>query len=274
MLSRDELILSTGTVGNPPLPDLLAACAAGGYGSVAVWPADYQQWRAAGVADVEARARLDAAGIRVAQVDCLLMWALGPASKRAAAEELDVFAVAATMGASCVSAIGPGDDRFGVEQLTEALAGVCDRGAEHGLRIALEVAPWKGNVDLAAAVSMVRTTGRANAGLVLDSWHMFRAGTPLDQLAAIPGEYVTSIQISDAPQAPMADLVAETMRARRLPGAGDIDLAGFVRALDTQADGVALTVEVLSDELRAAGPMEAARRTADATRALLAGALG
>jgi sugar phosphate isomerase/epimerase len=274
MLSRDELILSSGTVGNPPLDGLIEAAVAGGYGSVAIWPADYLQWRESGISDGQARSRLNDAGIAVSQVDCLLMWSLNPGSKRAAAEESDVFAAAEAFGARCVSAIGPGDDRFSVDQLAETLAGTCDRGAEHGFDIALEVAPWKGNVDLETAVQLIKATGRSNAGLVIDSWHLFRGATPASQLAAVPGEMVMSIQISDAPYAPGPDLVAETMGARLLPGVGAIDLRKLLRALDDQSNGVALTVEVLSDELRAAGPAEAGRLTGQATRSVLAAALG
>lgn len=273
MLSREALILSSGTVGNPPLDGLIEAAQAGGYDSVVIWPADYLAWRESGISDAEARARLDGAGISVAQVDCLLMWTLNPGSKRAAAEEADVFGAASTFGASIVSVIGPGDDRFPVDQLAETLAGTCDRGAEHGFDIALEVAPWKGNVNLETAVQLIKATGGSNAGLVIDSWHMFRGATPTAQLAAVPGELVKSIQISDAPYTPGPDLVAETMGFRLLPGEGRIDLNGFLQALDSQSDGVALTVEVLSDELRAAGPAEAGRATAKATRSVIASAL-
>ena len=59
------------------------------------------------------------------------------------------------------------------------------------------------------------------------------------------------------------DLVAETMGHRLVPGAGELDLVGFVRALDTQVDAVPLTVEVLSDDLRAAGPNKAVRRSSN-----------
>jgi sugar phosphate isomerase/epimerase len=273
MLSREELILSTGTVGNPPLPELLGAADAGGYTSLAIWPTDYLQWRESGISDAQARARIDDAGLRVAQVDTLLMWSINPGSKRAAAEEADVFAAASAFGASVVSAIGPGDDRFSVDQLAETLAGTCDRGAEHGFDIGLEVAPWKGNVNLETAVRLIKATGRSNAGLVIDSWHLFRAATTGAELAAVPGEMIASIQISDAPAVPGPDLVAETMGARLLPGHGEIDLAEFLRTLDRQAKGVALTVEVLSDELRAAGPTEAGRRTGEATRGVIAAAL-
>ena len=271
MLDRQELILSTGTVGNPALPDLVAAATAGGYGSVAVWPMDYARWRGEGISDAAARAQFDAAGVQVAQLDCMLLWTQG-GSDRAQAEEADLFSVAETLGAPLVSLLAPTDRRCSVDQLAELMTGVCDRGRERGFDVALEISPWKHILDLPTAVQLIEQVGRDNAGLVLDSWHMYRGATGTDVVAAVPTAYVSAIQVSDAPAAAQADLVAETMGARLLPGQGDIDLTGFVRALE-KAD-VQVTVEVLSDELRAVGPVEAARRSAAATRALLADALG
>ena len=268
MLSREELILSTGTVDNPSLATLLDAAAAGSYTGLAIWPADYARWRAEGTPDAEAHRRIAGQGLTVTQLDCLLMWTAKP--DRAAPEEAEVFQAAGEFGASCVSVIGPATDRYSISELAEKLAGVCDRGAERGFDIALEVAPWKGNVDLSAATKIMEETDRDNARLVIDSWHMFRGATSLEQLAALPGAFVASIQISDGPRHGGADLVAETMGQRLVPGAGELDLTGFVRALDGGVDGVPITVEVLSDELRKAGPLEAARRSADATRRLLA----
>jgi len=273
MLSRHALILSTGTVGNPSLPDLIAAAEAGDYASIALWPMDYERWRAEGVSDAEAKRRLDEAGIAVAQLDCLLMWSLA-GSRRAAAEEDAVFGAGDVFAPPMVSVIGPADDRFSADQLAEALAGVRDRARERGFRIALEVSPWKGTIDVPAACDLLQRTHRDDIGLVIDSWHMFRGATGAEVLSTVPSAAVTAVQISDAPAAAADDLVAETMTGRLLPGEGAIDLGAFLRALD-RPDGpeVALTVEVLSDAVRAHGPVTAARRTAQATRSVLADAL-
>ena len=60
------------------------------------------------------------------------------------------------------------------------------------------------------------------------------------------------------------------MGARLLPGEGDCDIQGFLSALSANAGDVPISVEVLSDEIRAGGPVEAAVRTAEATRRTLA----
>jgi sugar phosphate isomerase/epimerase len=271
MLSRDQLILSSGTVGNPSLEELLTAARAGGYGAVVLWGDSWRRWRADGITDAEARKRFDESGIRVAQLDGLLRWTSGSGSEKAAAEERDLFDTAGAFGAGCISVFSPGDDRYPEASLAATLAGVCDRAADQGLEIVLEVTPWRSPVDLPAAIRLLSLVSRPNAGLIIDSWHVFRGPISLQQLRQLPGNLVAAVQISDAPRDPAADLFAETMSQRLLPGQGTIDLAAFVGTLDAKVDNLAATVEVLSDELLRAGPVESARRAADATRRLLAG---
>jgi len=269
LLSRDELILVTGVVGNPPLDTLIEASCIAGYRGLSVWPVDVAQWRADGVTDAQARARFDAAGLIVVQQECLMRWPKVGAAETVR-EEAEVFDVATTVGAAIVSILSPGDGRFSEAELTEAMAGVCERGAERGLEIALEIAPWKGIIDVAMAIRIIEQTGHANAKLVIDNWHMFRGHVPPEQLAAIPAGRVAAIQLSDAPAEAGPEVFAETMGARLLPGDGACDIPEFLSALSENAGDVPISVEVLSDELRAAGPIEAAVRTAVATRNALA----
>jgi sugar phosphate isomerase/epimerase len=79
---------------------------------------------------------------------------------------------------------------------------------------------------------------------------------------------VLGIQLDDGPLEPEPDLVAATLHDRRLPGAGGFDLVGLCRAL--AGSSAPIGVEVFSDSLHALGPVEAARRAADSTRAVLA----
>jgi sugar phosphate isomerase/epimerase len=269
LLSRDDLILVTGVVGNPPLSTLIEAALAGGYKGLSVWPVDVAAWRADGVSDAQARERIESAGLVVAQQECLMRWPrVGhPETLR---EEAEVFEVATALGASIVSILSPGDDRYSEEQLTEAMAGVCERGAERGFEIALEVAPWKGIIDIPMAGRILEQTGHRNASLVIDNWHMFRGHVPPAQLAAIPAGRISAIQLSDAPAQPGPEVFAETMGARLLPGEGACDIGGFLTSLAANAGNVPISVEVLSDEIRAGGPLDASIRTAEATRKVLA----
>jgi sugar phosphate isomerase/epimerase len=272
-----KLILSSGTVGNPALDDLVAAALAGRYDGVVVWPHDLRRWDADGVTLADARQRFDDAGLAVEQLDALIYWtAVG--STRAVEEEHTLLGAVETLGARYITAILPAAQPEA--ELIDALVPLGRRAAEVGAVIALEPSPWKGNVSLAAALRIVTEAGprvtagqpagaAVGAGLVVDNWHMARGGVPLEELTDLPAENVLAVQISDAPVTAADDLVKETMEERLLPGEGELNLAGFVTALAAGGVSAGLTVEVLSKALLDLGPVAAAVAAADATRAAL-----
>ncbi len=98
---------------------------------------------------------------------------------------------------------------------------------------------------------------------------MPRTGTTAAQLRALPGDRVLAVQLDDGPAAAEDDLVDATLHHRRLPGEGDFDLVGYLRALNDGGSRAPIGVEVFSDEIHALGPAAAARLAADATRHLL-----
>jgi sugar phosphate isomerase/epimerase len=161
-----------------------------------------------------------------------------------------------------------------VDRAAEALAGVCDRAREHGLLVTLEYLPWSGIPDPETALAIVERTGRANATLMIDTWHTFRCGAGDAQLRMIPGARVGSVQLNDAPAAPAGDLVAETLNARLLPGEGAIPLVRWLRILDAIGSRAPLGVEVFSQTLDALPPVEVGRRCGAAARAVIAAARG
>ena len=86
----------------------------------------------------------------------------------------------------------------------------------------------------------------------------------------LPGTRVLGIQLDDAPNRAEDDLLHATLHERLLPGDGELDLVGLLGALGKIGVAAPIGVEVFSDALHALGPIEAAKRAGDATRALLA----
>ena len=76
----------------------------------------------------------------------------------------------------------------------------------------------------------------------------------------------------DAGASRCVDLIAETMEARGLPGAGSIPLVDVIRTLDAIGSSAPIGVEVFSTELQRLPAEEAARRCAEAGRRVLAAA--
>jgi sugar phosphate isomerase/epimerase len=279
-LDQDDLVLCSGTAQRVPLLERLAPARAAGYAAVSIQPHEHASLRAAGTSDAELCSRIADAGLRVAELDAITTWLPGHAPPDAFPTELAqrlrgytpdrLVPLAASLGARSLTVVEFYGATVGLDEAAEAYAGICDLAAEHGLLVHLEFLPWAGIPDLRSGAEIVRRAGRSNGGLLIDSWHLFRSGSTLEELARIPGACVLGVQLNDAPERAEADLSDETQHRRLLPGQGSFDLVGLVRTLDRIGSRAPLGVEVFSDAL-AAQPIDAiARRSADATREILA----
>jgi sugar phosphate isomerase/epimerase len=220
------------------------------------------------------RERIADHGLVVADLDPLLRWLpdeVIPPGVSAATEE-EFYVIAEAVGARSLNVAQGFGARVDLDRAADALAGVCDRARAHGLLVTLEYLPWSGIPDAATALAIVERSGRANATLMIDTWHTFRGPTDEAQLEKLPGARIGGVQLNDAPAAAAPDLVAETLSARLLPGEGAIPLVSWLRILDASGNRAPLGVEVFSKALDALPPIEVGRRCGAAARAVLAAA--
>ena len=276
MLGPDDLVLCSGTLRRASLAEKCAAAVAGGFGALTLWPEDVARARSEGLALADVRRLITDHGLEVADLDPLLRWlpdeVIPPGIP--AATEGEFYAIADGVGARSLNVAQGFGARVDVDRAAEALAGVCDRAREHGLLVTLEYLPWSGIPDARTALAIVERAGRANATLMIDTWHSFRGATDGAQLEALPGARVGSVQLNDAPAQPAANLVTETLEARLLPGEGAIPIVRWLRILDRIGSRAPLGVEVFSRALDALPPVEVGRRCGAAARTVIAAARG
>jgi len=268
-LDRDSLICAHmtlgGVEGTATLEERAAAAAGAGFEHLGWLSAGYVAERAAGRSDADIRAILDHHGVDVPEIEFLYGWATdGDPGFDWHEMERDLFAMADLLGADHINCgdVGVTGPMLPLDVVTERFAGICDRAADHGVRMAIEFLPFSEIRDAATAWQIVRDADRPNGGLDVDSWHHFRGANDLDQLLAIPPERVVVVQLDDAGP-PGDDPWADTMQ-RRQPGEGVFDLVGFIRALDAHGVTAPVSVEVFSDELNALAPGVSAQRAHDA----------
>jgi sugar phosphate isomerase/epimerase len=278
LLGADDLVLCAGTVMSTPFLDRLAPAAAHGYRGVSMMPFDFFPLRAEGMTAAELAARVADHGLAIAELDAITTWFdgheppaswgdMGTALRDNTAEAL--CPMAGALGARSVSVVEFYGVEVDIDRATAGFAHVCDVAAEHGLLATLEFLPWTGVPTLGAGLEIVRGAGRPNGGVLVDSWHLFRSGGTLEELARVPAELIGYVQIDDAPAEAEPDPAEETQHRRLVPGEGDFDLVGLVRTLHAIGCTSPLGVEVFSDELMAEPPEEAARRCAEAMREVL-----
>jgi len=283
-LDEHDLIFCVNMAPRVPMFERLTAARNAGFAAISVLAHEHELLRASGVSDVELRQRVADQGMAIAELDGLAAWLPDQTPPSEFPKQLgrmlagstpEVFVpIAAAMGARSITAV----EFFGVEvdvdSAAEAFAGVCDLAADHGVLVHLEFLPWGGIPDLRTAFEIVQKADRSNGGLLVDSWHLFRSGSTLEELRVIPGDRILGVQLDDAPKEPEPDLAEETQHRRLLPGEGGFDLTGLVRTLDEIGARAPLGVEVLSDDLMKQPVDAVARVTFESTSRMLKDARG
>jgi sugar phosphate isomerase/epimerase len=279
LTESDDLLLWAGSVREYGWADRIAAAHAGGFSVTSLFPADIQRAEREGISRDELSAMFADAGISIAVIDpftkWLPSWSPGPTITEAEIafadfDEREVFAMAHAFGAEVISLNEFFGEPVDAEVAAECFAALSDRAAGEGLRIMLEPMPFSGVGDLALAWEIVRMAGRANGGLILDAWHFFRRGPDLELLASIPGDRIFAVQLDDAPAKPEASVKDESMHRRLLPGAGELDLEGFMRAVAPPVGRRYIGPEIFSDEAWRWPAGELGQRLGATTRRLLA----
>lgn len=120
---------------------------------------------------------------------------------------------------------------------------------------------------LEETLDVVRSVGRRNVGVLLDSFHCHASG--LKDLTRIPPKTPMFIHLNDAPPVPVTQL---TDRHRLLPGQGVIDLIGLLKGARRWGYDGPVSVELKNPALHAMPLGQAARAAFDAARAVLAAA--
>jgi sugar phosphate isomerase/epimerase len=211
----------------------------------------------------ETLARLDATGIRVADLEVV---ALRPETEISAFSAF--FETGARLGAEhiLVAAYDPDLGRFG-----DRYAAFCEAAAPYGLTADLEFMPWTYVPDLVTASHIVAQVGRANAGVLVDALHFDRSKSSLADLARVPVQRLHYWQLCDGPAerpATTDEMMHAARHERMFPGEGGIDLVSLARAMPTD---ITVSIEVPTAELaRTVSAKDRARRALDTAKRVIA----
>jgi sugar phosphate isomerase/epimerase len=186
-------------------------------------------------------------------------------------EDLAAFAQALETGAAlgATKATAHVHNISGSQEAVARFAAFCDLAAPFGIAAGLEFNAFSGVGDIVSAAAIVRAAARPNGQLVCDALHLFRNGGIVADAAA-NADIVAYAQLSDGPLSrPREEWWAEAVRARALPGDGELPLVELVAAL---REGTVIEIEVPRAQDAKAGMSAADRvnRAVAATRAVLA----
>ncbi len=279
-MGPDDLVLCSGTLRRgTPFAERVSAAAAAGFAGISLWGRDYAAARAEGLTDSDMAHLLADHGLVVGELDPAWWWLPGASDVHIPPEldsedifrfgESELFSIADALGARSVNAVDVFGGAWNIDAAAEAFARLCGRAAEHDLLVHVEWLPWSKIPDLSTALAVVGLADCPNGGINVDAWHLVRSGTGIDELGAVPGRLILGIQLDDGPVEPEPDLVEATLHQRALPGEGEFDLDGIVRALSDTGTEAPIGVEVFSDALHARPAHQAAEDAATTTRGVI-----
>lgn len=136
------------------------------------------------------------------------------------------------------------------EALVEPLRELADQAVAHGTRIAIETMPFSIIDTVPMGADLIRTAGHPAVGLLVDAWHVFRAGTTPDELAAVAPEMVFGVELDDAAAQVVGTLFEDTVNNRLYCGEGTFDLPGLITTLRRLGFDGPWGVEILSNSFR------------------------
>jgi sugar phosphate isomerase/epimerase len=249
-----------------PLDERIAASTDAGFTGFGIVAHDLQAYLTSGGTFGTLRTTLEAHGVTTVELEFLVDWWLPEAERAASDATLALLLEAAgELGARDVK-IGP-DISGGALDLDRAAAGlhrVADAFAQHGTVVAMEFMPFSNIPTLAAGLEVVRKAEHPNAGLMVDIWHLIRAGDTLEDLAAVPLNLITGVELNDAPAEQVGSGYEDTVLRRQLCGQGDFPVVPFIETLTRMGWAGPWGLEIINEQYRTR-PVDEALREAYAT---------
>ena len=241
------------------------AAAAAGFTGIGLHADDLPRTVAAGLDVAGMRAVLADTGLRVVEIEFLGGWALGADRAELGRTVQRIEAVVDAVGGRHVST---GEFRghapIDLDAAATRLGQLAQRLGRRGLQLAVEAFPWSALAGPTTVPELLRRVQAANVGQLIDIWHFFNnAGDP-DTLTGP----IAAVQLNDGPRV-HGDYLVHARAARRLPGQGELDVAGLLRAVLRTGFTGPWCIEVNTPEFRALPVDEAARRAGDAASAAL-----
>lgn len=202
----------------------------------------------------------DQLGMQHRELEVLLDWFCTDERRNIAnLRRKNMLRAAGMIGARQIKVVGDITGRvYPFDHLVKEFAQLCDDARSQGSAITIELYPTSNLADLQFCSNLVQAAGRANGGLLLDTWHMVRGHQSMQAIASLPPGIINHVELDDGNLLPSADYANDTINGRCVPGEGEFPIEQFMSALNScQYDGL-FGIEILSDKFRKASPQQAA----------------
>lgn len=262
------LALNTSTIRPASLMDKIRIAGEAGYDAIELWNDDLTAYVEKGGTLAEVRRALADNNLTVPSVIALHGWIDSQGDDYTKALDVAKFRMeqAAEVGAPHIVASPPRqivDLDLAADRYTELL----EIGSNFNIKPAMEFLGFVDGInDIRSAWQIVVDAGRPEGTIVLDPFHIFRGGSKLEDMEAIPGESIAIFHFNDAPDMPRE---TQTDADRVYPGDGILDLKAMLTILKKSGYQGTISLELFNPGLWEQDPLTVARTGLEKMRRVL-----
>jgi sugar phosphate isomerase/epimerase len=253
-----------------PFTERITAAANAGFAGVGIGYMDLLEVKHT-VGYSEIRKALDDSGMKYLELEMLLNWFVTD-DRRAAADQQrnEMLRAAEALGARHIKVGGDfGGGPFEPDHMAEEFQDLAQEAQDAGTLVAFEPMPFVNVRTPQQALEFISKADHPAGGMLLDIWHVARAGVDVTSVKDIPLKYIIGVELDDAPLDFEGDIIDDTFHGRRLPGQGELDVAGFVASAKATGFDGPWSVEPLSEAYRKLPLNEACQAAFDTTASFL-----
>lgn len=259
------------------LPEEIDLCAAAGYDGIEPWIRQLDAHVAGGGTLEDLGRRFTDRGLTVPNAIGFFAWIVDDdtARREGLEEARRNFDMCAKIG--CARLAAP---PFGATEATgldlgraaERYAELCRIGAGFGVTPMVEFwGPSQCLSRLGEALLVTVESGREEACVLADVYHMYKGGSPAEGLAMLSPAVLGLLHYNDYPADPPRETITDADRV--YPGDGIAPLATFIRCLDRIGYRGMLSLELFNEDYYRRDPGEVARTGLEKMRTTVAAAL-
>lgn len=260
--------LNSSTIKPQPILRKIAVAAEAGYEGIELWHADIDAHLGSGGSLQDIRRAVDDAGLKVPSTIHIHDWfqPAGEEHRKAMDEARRKLEQAAAVGAPHTVAGPPHgecDRELGAQHYHELL----EAGREFGVKPAIEYLGFVQEfTTIEDALDIMERCGHADACIVIDPFHCFRGGGPIESISKLTADQIAVSHFNDAPADPPRDTQRDPDRV--MPGDGIVDLKLYCDRLREIGYEGFLSLELFREDLWQQDPLEVARIGLEKMRAV------
>jgi len=226
--------------------DRVQSAARAGFKGIGIWHTDLEhilQYRTL----KEMKKILDDNGIKHVELEFITDWFLDGARKAESdSRKKRLFEASEALHAKHIKVGDFYNVTCPMPRIIEAFAALCKEAENYGATIGFEIMGCAMIDNIKDALTMAKTAGAKNGGLILDIYQVANLGMTYEEISSIPLEYLTSIELNDGtlPGSPNHD-----PSNRRFCGEGEYDIKGFINCVNNMGYIGPWGVEVISEKL-------------------------